>query len=122
MNSEDPLDNLHQVTTDLDPIRALVPKKGWLRNYVHFSDGLEACARFRFFTACNMLGAALNNKVWLHRGSPDLLPKLFPNPWVLLLAPPGRGHKTSTINMGVKCLEQACPEVRILAGTDTHWS
>jgi len=101
--------------TTHDPLEDLLPTKGWLTNYVRFTNGLEACARFRFFTACSVLGAAINNKVWVNRGDPDLLPKLFPNPWVLLLAPPGRGHKTSTVNMGVNCLIQACPEVRILA-------
>ena len=104
-----------QEFTDEDPLEKLLPKKGWLSDYVKFSSPLEACARFRFFTACCVLGSAIHNRVYLHRGDPDLLPKLFPNPWVLLLAPPGRGHKTSTINMGVNCVTQACPEVRIMA-------
>jgi len=86
-----------------------------LAQYVEFTSGLEACTRFQFFSACCVLGAAVNNRVWLHRGDKELLPKLFPNPWVLLLAPPGRGHKTSTINMAVNCLQQAYPEVRIIA-------
>lgn len=110
-----PNDDCRQIFSSIDPIQDLLPKKGWLHDYVHFTSGLEACTRFRFFTACCALGAAINNNVWIHRGDSDLLPKLFPNPWVLLLAPPGRGHKTSTINMGVNCLMQACPEVRILA-------
>lgn len=101
--------------TDEDPIRDLLPDNGWLGQYVRYTDPLQACARFRFFTACCMMGAAINNKVWVHRGDPGLLPKLFPNPWILLLAPPGRGNKTSTINMGVNCLHQACPGVRMLA-------
>lgn len=98
-----------------DPIVEILPERGWLRDYVNFTSGLEACTRFQFFTACCILGAALNNRVYLHRGDRELLPKLFPNPWVLLLAPPGRGHKTSTINMGVNCLQQASPEVRVIA-------
>ena len=98
-----------------DPIEPLLPKEGWLGTYVRFTSNLEACSRFRFFTACCMLGSAISNKIWIHRGDPTLLPKMFPNPWILLLAPPGRGHKTSTINMGVNALTQACPEVRILA-------
>lgn len=104
-----------RLKTTSDPITKLLPERGWLREYVDFTSGLEACTRFQFFTACCMLGAALNNRVYIHRGDRELLPKLFPNPWVLLLAPPGRGHKTSTINMGVNCLQQACPEIRIIA-------
>lgn len=99
----------------LDPVQPYLPKKGWLGDYLRFSDGLEACPRFRFFSACCVMGAAINNKVWLQRGDEGLVPKLFANPWIVLLAPPGRGHKTSTINMGVNCLTQAYEDVRILA-------
>lgn len=104
-----------QIFTKEDSLDNILPPKGWLREYVDFSSGLEACSRFRFFTACSILGAAINNKIFIQRGDIDLLPKLFPNLWVLLLAPPGRGHKTSTINMGVNCLMQGAPDVRILA-------
>lgn len=100
---------------DYDPLQDILPTTGWLGKYVSFMSDLEACIRFKFFSACCVLGATINNKVWIHRGSEDLLPKLFPNVWVILLAPPGRGHKTSTINAALNCLYQACPEVRILA-------
>lgn len=100
---------------EVDLVLEILPKEGWLHDFVEFTNGLEACPRFRFFSAACVLGAAINNKLFIHRGDKDLLPKLFPNLWVLLLAPPGRGHKTSTINMAVNCLTQACPEVRILA-------
>lgn len=99
----------------IDPIKDLIPKEGWLGEYVRFTEGLEACTRFYFFSACCVLGAAINNKVWIQRGDPDLLPKLFPNLWIILLAPPGRGHKTSVINMACNALLAACPDVRFLA-------
>jgi len=98
-----------------DHLEEILPVEGWLGEYIQFAKDLEACPRFKFFTACCCLGAAVNNKVWIQRGDAGLLPKLFPNIWVILLAPPGRGHKTSTINMGINCLIEACPEVRILA-------
>jgi hypothetical protein len=100
---------------DRDPICDVLPQTGFLAGYVHFTSGLEACTRFQFFTAACMLGAAVNNKIYLHRGDSDLLPRLMPNPWVILVAPPGRGHKSSTINLGVNMLMRACPETRILA-------
>jgi len=100
---------------EYDAVSEYLPQEGWLGDYLHFSDDLEACPRFRFFSACCVLGAVVNNKVWIHKGDPTLLPRTFPNPWVMLLAPPGRGHKTSTINMACNCLTQACSEVRILA-------
>jgi len=39
----------------------------------------------------------------------------MPNPWIVLLAPPYRGHKTSCINLAVNCLIQGYEDVRILA-------
>ena len=101
--------------TEYDPLQEILPKSGWLGLYLDFMKDLEACARFKFFSACCVLGATFNNKVWIYRGSEELLPKLFPNIWVILLSPPGRGHKTSTINASLNCLKEACPEVRILA-------
>lgn len=98
-----------------DPIKDVLPKDGIIGTFLEFSDGLSTCARFRFFSWCCVIGAAINNKVWVHRGDPELLPKLFPNPWVLLLAPPGRGTKTTIINMVCDLLMEACPEVRIIA-------
>lgn len=98
-----------------DPIAELLPTEGWLGGYLKFTTNLEACPRFKFFSACCVLGAAVNNQVWLQRGGEGLLPPLMPNIWVTLLAPPFRGHKTSTINMAVNCLSEAFEDVRILA-------
>ena len=99
----------------VDTILPYLPTTGWLAQYMRFTDNLEICPRFRFFTAACALGAAINNKCWIQRGDPGLLPRLFPNIWIIILAPPGRGHKTTAINMSVNALIQACEEVRILA-------
>ena len=102
-------------TSTMDAVAEFLPTEGWLGEYIKFTCNLEACPRFKFFSASCMLGAAVNNRIWLQRGSAGLLPKLMPNLWVALLAPPFRGHKTSTINMAVNCLTEAFEEVRILA-------
>jgi hypothetical protein len=101
--------------TDKDKLEPLLPKEGFLGSYLNFSKNLQACARFRFFSAICVLGSAVNNKVWIQRGDEGLLPKLFPNPWVMLLGPPGYGNKTQTINMAVNCLMQSCDDVKILS-------
>jgi hypothetical protein len=101
--------------TDKDKLENLLPTKGWLGSYLNFSRNLQACPRFRFFSASVVLGAATQNKVWIQRGDEGLLPKLFPNPWVMLLGPPGYGNKTQTINMAVNCLHQSCDDVKILS-------
>ena len=103
------------VQNTFDAVEDLIPTSGWFRDYYDFAQDLEACPRFKFFSAACVLGALFSNRVWLQRGDESLLPKLFPNVWVILLAPPGRGHKTSTINMAINCLEAAAPDIRLLA-------
>lgn len=104
------------MTTTFDSIRPHLPKTGWLARYVELTDGLAACPRFRFFAAVSVLGAAINNKISLKRGTTGVLfPKFFPNPWILLLAPPGQGYKTSTISMVCNVLVKALPEARVIS-------
>ena len=98
-----------------DAVSTFLPVEGWLGDYLKFTTNLEACPRFKFFSSACILGAVVNNQVWLQRGGEGLLPRLMPNIWVALLAPPFRGHKTSTINMAVNCLAEAFDDVRILA-------
>ncbi len=98
-----------------DSLEDHLPAVGFLGAYLKFTSGVEVCPRFRFFSACSVMGAIINNHIWIQRGDEGLLPKLFPNPWIILLAPPGRGHKTSAINMACNCLEQATPNARVLA-------
>lgn len=100
---------------ETDSVTPYLPKNGWLGTYLRFTQNLEACPRFRFFCACCVMGAAINNRVWIQRGDEGLLPRLMPNPWVILLAPPYRGHKTACINMSSNCLIQAYEDIRILA-------
>lgn len=103
------------LASEYDSVEEHLPKNGWMANYIKFTNNLEICPRFRFFSAACIMGAAINNKIYIQRGDEGLLPKLFPNPWLMLLAPPGRGHKSTAINMAVNCLSQAISDVRILA-------
>lgn len=98
-----------------DQIQRLLPQKGFLKEYMEFTENLEGCARFRFFSACCILGALINNKVWISRGNKDLLHPLYANMWIILVSPPGRGTKTSTINFAVNLLQQATDQTRILS-------
>lgn len=100
---------------DYDPLDPIIPRDGWIGEYLEFSKSLQACTRFKFFAACCAIGAVVNNKVWIQRGDVGLLPKLFGNPWIMLLGPPGFGNKTQTINMAVNCVSEACPAVKILS-------
>jgi len=80
----------------MDSITQHIPD-GFFKRFVDtFSEG-EICPRFLLFSALSGVGALIRRRVKLTFGRG--LPPLFPNPWVILVAPPGRGHKTTTINI-----------------------
>lgn len=87
-----------------DKISDLIPDDGFFRWYYEMTVGTEICPRFHFFTAACCMGAVINRKVKFQRSSADVFPTLFPNPWVVLVAPQGVGHKTAALGIGKKLL------------------
>lgn len=81
-----------------DIVEKLAPTGGALGMFMKLTEGGELCPRFRFFAFCSGLGAMMQRRVVLIRDS-ILLPPLYPNPWIVLLAPPARGHKSTTLSM-----------------------
>lgn len=100
-----------------DPVVDLIPDKGYFRHYHDMTKGSEICPRFHFFTAATVLGAAIARKVKFQRSSSDVFPPLYPNPWVILVAPQGMGHKTAALGVGRKMLTRMPPHMhpRILS-------
>lgn len=88
-----------------DPIRELIPKNGWLRKYYQYVKDTELCPRFAVFSALSMLGALINNRVSWTRVE-GLFAPIYPNPWVILIGPAGRGHKTSALNLVTYFLQE----------------
>ena len=87
-----------------DPITELLPTKGYFHLYQEMTKYAEACPRFHFFTSAAVLGAMVNRKVFFQRGSTDTFPTLYPNPWIILVAPQGVGHKSSSLRVGYKLM------------------
>jgi hypothetical protein len=87
-----------------DKIADLIPDDGFFRWYHEMTKGTEICPRFHFFTAACCMGAVVNREVKFQRSSADVFPTLFPNPWIVLVAPQGVGHKTAALAIGKKLL------------------
>ena len=81
-----------------DSITKYLPNKGYFYYYKEITKYAEACDRFHFFTGAATLGAVVNRKVYFQRGSLDTFPTLYPNPWVILVAPQGVGYKVGTLS------------------------
>lgn len=85
-----------------DAIEDALPKDGLLRDYINYTSGNEICPRFRVFSFIAALGSLVKRKVWFQRSSYSLFPTLFPNLWVILVAPQGRGHKSAALSIARK--------------------
>ena len=89
-----------------DKIEEVLPQEGTLAKFVKYTGGTEICPRFRFFAMAAAIGAILRRKVSFQRSTYNLFPTLYPNLWVILVAPQGRGHKSSALRMAKTFLDK----------------
>jgi hypothetical protein len=87
-----------------DKVLDYLPDEGFFRVYYNMTKETEVCPRFNFFVGASIIGAVVNRKISFQRSSADIFPTLFPNLWVVLVAPQGAGHKTAALGVGRKLL------------------
>lgn len=75
------------------------PRGDWIEDYLAYTSGIISPDLFRLWTAIGTLAAALERRCWIETSSGLLYPNLF----VLLVAPPGVG-KTESIKRGEELL------------------
>lgn len=91
----------------------------WIRTYIKHTKKHEAPELFHLWCAVAAIAAALERKVWTRL----MLEKLYPNMYIILVAPPGRCRKNSAISVASKlvgelsgvslCSEKITPEALI---------
>lgn len=91
----------------------------WIRTYIQHTKKHEAPELFHLWCAVAAIAAALERKVWTRL----MLEKLYPNMYIILVAPPGRCRKNSAISVASKlvgqlkgvslCSEKITPEALI---------
>ena len=90
------------------------PTTGWLGEYLRYTEIQESPTGFHFWTGVVLIASALRRNVFLPWGS---IP-VFPNHYIILVAPQGRARKSTCISMGRQLVEQV-PAVRVLAETSS---
>lgn len=85
------------VVLSKEPFDDLVPKSGWLHDYVQYTLNTEPPTVFHFFAGLTVLGATIARRRYFPRGSGDI----FPNICAVLVAPPGKCKKTTACNLAV---------------------
>jgi hypothetical protein len=88
----------------VDAIEKYIPTEGLFRIYHNYTMGNEICPRFRFYAFAAAVGSLVKRKVSFQRSSYNLFPTLYPNPWIVLVAPQGRGHKSAALSIAKKMI------------------
>ena len=86
---------------DEQEFRSLVPKTGFLSDYMYYTDRQESPGSFHFWVAATILGAVIRRNAWVGKG----IYNVFPNLYTVLVAPTGRCRKSRAINLGCGLIE-----------------
>ncbi len=68
----------------------------WLIKYGEYTIESESPEQFHLWTGLSILGSAVRRNVWLNQGTHIL----YPNMYVILIGPPGRVRKSTSIRLG----------------------
>jgi hypothetical protein len=93
-NETESVFGLYDVQQKEDELRALLPPRGFIPDYLRYVEHTEPPLAYHVFSAILGCGAMLGGKVWISMGVYDLYPPLG----VLLLGPSGI-KKTSSANV-----------------------
>jgi hypothetical protein len=91
------VDPSHTRPNDFDD---LVPRKGWIADYVDFTRNTEPPTVFHFFAGMMAVSSALSRNLYYDMGPYQL----FPNLCVVIVAPSGRCKKTSACQIAVNMM------------------
>lgn len=86
--------------------------KNWLKSLAAFVEETESPRHFWLWGGIFTLGAALQRKVWIPYG----LDPLYPNMYIMLVAPPGKCRKGAPLGLAKRMLE----EVNINVAVDSQ--
>lgn len=78
-------------------LRALIPNTGFIGKYMSYTDKQESPGSFHFWVGVSTLASVVQRRVFVSKGVYDV----FPNLYVVLVAPSGRCRKSRAIAMGL---------------------
>jgi hypothetical protein len=89
----------------------------WLEDYLALTDNTEPPDIFRRWVGISCLASVLQRKVYLSR-SDDLT--IYPNLYIVLVAPPGKARKGTSMKVGFKLLTEPAMQVVLSAEATTR--
>lgn len=85
----------------------------WLESYLQYTENHEAPEKLHWWTGLSVLSAALRRRIWLNRGRQGRY-LLYPNLYVIFVAPSALVMKSAAIKIGIELLMEAVPGVLIM--------
>lgn len=76
--------------------------ENWLASYSQYTDVSEAPLTFDFWTGVAAIGGALRRQVFID----EIKFRLYPNFYIVFVAPPGVVTKSTTVGVGMRLLRQ----------------
>lgn len=83
-------------------ISDVYPTTGWLGEYLQFTLGHEAPDIFHFWVGVSVLQSVIRRNIYFEHG----YYRIYPNSYVILVAPPGKCRKSTAMDIGVGILTQ----------------
>lgn len=101
-NKQDPEQLFIESRVEEATFSSYMPTTGFIKEYLDFTSISEAPGSFHFWTAMSVLSSTLQRRVWLSKG----IYRIYPNVYVVLVAPSGKCRKTGAIRTGVEIAQQ----------------
>lgn len=87
----------------------------WLKTYKEYTENTESPDSFHFWVSVGTIASALGRKVWIDLGHIQIYPNFF----IILVAPPGRCRKTQAIRIG-ESLARSVTTIRLASDSITR--
>lgn len=78
-------------------------ERDWLSTYLDYTANHEAPEIFHFWVGCSVVSAATRRRVWFDQN----YYRIYPNLFVVLVAPAGRCRRSVATNIGIRLLRAA---------------
>lgn len=89
--------------------------KGWLETYLDYTADQEPTDKLNFWVGATVLSAAVKRQIWMKR----VRYVIYPNIYVFLIADSGEARKSQAMNVGMKLLQAADPDIFYVSGSMT---
>jgi len=87
----------------------------WLQSYLVYTEKQESPEKLHFWVGLSILSAALKRQVWIDKG----YYKLYSNIYVLLVAESAMLRKSTAMDIGIKLIRDAVPDLYYISGSMT---